>query len=86
MLKAVISIGFIMTFISFIAIIIITIQYFVGDVDPGWTSIVASNCLIGGLTIMTIGMVGIYVGSIFVQTKDRPKFVIRQIVNDDEDK
>ncbi len=82
LLKAVVGLGFCMTIISFIIIILMIIQYFVVDVDPGWTSIVASNFLIGGLTIMTIGMVGIYVGNIFVQTKDRPKYVIRQIVND----
>ncbi len=86
MLKLVVGLGFAMTILSFIAIIFIVVQYFIGDVDPGWSSIVASNFLIGGLTIMTIGMVGIYVGNIFVQTKDRPKFVIRQILNNDTDK
>ena len=85
MLRLVVSLGFGMTLLSFIAIILIVIQYFIADIDPGWTSIVASNFLIGGLTIMTIGMVGIYVGNIFVQTKDRPKFVIRQILNDDSE-
>lgn len=85
MLRLVVGLGFGMTLLSFIAIILIVIQYFIADVDPGWSSIVASNFLIGGLTIMTIGMVGIYVGNIFVQTKDRPKFVIRQILNDDSE-
>ncbi len=86
MLRLVVAFGFCMTIVSFLAIIFIVIQYFVGDVNPGWSSIVASNCLIGGLTILTIGMVGLYVGNIFVQTKDRPKFVIRQILNNDTDK
>ncbi|SHJ49234.1 glycosyltransferase family 2 protein [Pseudobutyrivibrio xylanivorans] len=85
MLKLVVGLGFGMTLLSFIAIIVIIIQYFLVDVDPGWTSIVASNFLIGGLVILTIGMVGLYVGNIFVQTKDRPKYVIRQIINDDKD-
>ncbi|WP_028234380.1 glycosyltransferase family 2 protein [Pseudobutyrivibrio sp. MD2005] len=85
MLKLVVKLGFSMTFLAFIAIIVIVIQYFTIDVDPGWTSMVASIILIGGLVILTIGMVGLYVGNIFVQTKDRPKYVIRQIINEDKE-
>lgn len=84
MLKMVVGLGFTMTLVSIVAIICIVINYFVaGDVDPGWSSIVATNCLIGGLVISTIGVVGLYIGNIFVQTKNRPKYIIRQIVNDD---
>lgn len=84
-LKFVISLGFGMTALSFLAIIVMVIQYFTIDVDPGWTSIAAINCLVGGMVIMTIGVVGLYVGNIFVQTKDRPKYVVRQILNKKEE-
>lgn len=50
----------------------------------GWTSLIATNILIGGIIIMVIGIVGIYVGNIFMQTKDRPLYVVRQILNDEE--
>ncbi len=83
-LKLTVGIGFLMTLISLLAIIIIVIQYFTIHVSPGWTSIVVSNFLIGGLMIMTIGIVGIYVGNIFMQTKERPLYVVRQILNDDK--
>lgn len=82
MLRLVVGLGFAMTALSCAAIIFIVIQYFISDVDAGWSSIVAANFLIGGLVILTIGMVGLYVGNIFTQTKNRPKFIIRQIVND----
>lgn len=81
-LRLTVGIGFIMTLISLIAIIVIIVQYFTIHVSPGWTSIVVSNFLIGGLMIMTIGIVGIYVGNIFMQTKGRPLYVVRQILND----
>ena len=83
-LRLTVGIGFFMTLISLIAIIVIVIQYFTIHVSPGWTSIVVSNFLIGGLMIMTIGIVGIYVGNIFMQTKDRPLYVVRQILNDEK--
>ncbi len=84
-LRLTVGIGFFMTLISLLAIIIIVIQYFTIHVSPGWTSIVVSNFLIGGLMIMTIGIVGIYVGNIFMQTKERPLYIVRQILNDNKD-
>lgn len=77
------GVGLIMTLLSVVAIIFIILQYFTVHVSPGWTSIVVINFLIGGLMIMTIGIVGIYVGNIFMQTKERPLYVIRQILNYD---
>lgn len=84
LLKMTVRFGFLMTFCSFIAILILIIRYFCGDVAMGWTSIIATNCLIGGIIIMVIGLVGVYVGNIFMQTKERPLYVVRQILNDDE--
>ncbi len=83
-LRLTVGIGFAMTLVSLIAIIVIVIQYFTIHVSPGWTSIVVSNFLIGGLMIMTIGIVGIYVGNIFMQTKGRPLYVVRQVLNDED--
>ena len=74
-----------MSFISFLAIIGLVIYRFVADVSIGWTSLIATIILIGGLIIMVVGIVGIYVGNIFMQTKDRPLYIIRQILNDDKE-
>ena len=60
------------------------IYHFTAQVSVGWTSLIATNILIGGIIIMVIGIVGIYVGNIFMQTKDRPLYVVRQILNDEE--
>ena len=81
-LRLTVGVGFMMTLISLIAIIAIIIQYFTVHVSPGWTSIVVINFLIGGLMIMTIGIVGMYVGNIFIQTKGRPLYVVRKVLND----
>lgn len=80
-----VTFGFIMSIISFLTIIGLVIYKFVADVSIGWTSIIATIILVGGLIIMVIGIVGIYVGNIFMQTKDRPLYIIRQILNDDRD-
>lgn len=78
-LRMMVGFGMTMSVVSFLVIIFLVKQYFVTHVTSGWTSIIASNFLIGGIIIMVIGIVGVYVGNIFIQTKDRPLYIIRQI-------
>ncbi len=77
------SLGFIMSLIAFLVIIGLIIYHYTADVSVGWTSMIATTVLMGGLIIMVVGIVGIYVGNIFMQTKDRPLYIVRQITNDD---
>ena len=73
--------GFAITLISFLYILFLVFQYFVRSIDPGWTSIIATILLIGGLTISSIGVVGLYIGKIFMQSKNRPLYIIREVKN-----
>lgn len=76
--------GMIMALLSFLVIIGLIVNYFTVNVSTGWTSIIATLCLVGGIIIIVMGVVGIYVGKIFMQVKERPLYVIRQILNDDK--
>lgn len=51
-------------------------QYSVGNVVRGWTSTVLSIWFIGGLVVFSIGMVGQYVGKIYLEVKERPRYII----------
>ena len=82
LLKLFVKMGFILTVISAIAIIALVVFHFTSDVTIGWTSLIAINILIGGIIMSMIGIVGIYVGNTFIQTKERPLYVVRQILND----
>lgn len=83
-LRLFIRLGFALSFISFLVIIGLVIYHFVADVAIGWTSLIATIVLMGGLIISVIGVVGIYVGNIFIETKNRPLYAIRQILNSDK--
>ena len=72
-----------MSLIAFLVIIGLVIYRCVAQVSVGWTSLIATDVLLGGIIIMVIGVVGIYVGNIFMQTKERPLYVVRQILNDE---
>ncbi|MCM1220385.1 MAG: glycosyltransferase family 2 protein [Lachnospiraceae bacterium] len=82
-LKLFVSFGFLLSIIAFFVIIGLVFYHYIAHVSVGWTSLIATNVLIGGLIIMVIGVVGIYVGNIFMQVKDRPLYIIRQILNDE---
>jgi hypothetical protein len=54
------------------------IQYFREDVVPGWSSIISSLWGIGGLILLSIGIVGEYTGKIYLETKQRPRFTVEK--------
>lgn len=81
LLKTMAGIGLLISFVSLLAVVWITIRYFMMHITPGWSSMIASVFLMGGLTIFAIGIVGIYVGNIFMEVKHRPLYVIRTVLN-----
>lgn len=80
-LKMTVAVGFSMTVIAFLVILGLVANYFINHVTAGWTSTIAALCLVGGMNITVVGIVGIYVGNIFMQSKNRPLYVIRNILN-----
>ena len=81
-LRFTVTLGFIITFLSLLAAVGLIINYFVSHTLSGWTSTIVVLCFFGGIIEMSIGLVGIYVGNIFMQSKNRPLYVIRTIKND----
>ena len=83
-LKFFVGFGFSISLISFITLIALVIYHFLADVTIGWTSSIATTVLVGGIIVMVMGVVGIYVGNIFMQVKERPLYVVRQILNNEK--
>lgn len=54
-------------------------------VEPGWTSLIVSLWAIGGLLMMSIGVVGAYIGKIYLETKGRPRFIIKDYLEEDKE-
>ena len=74
--------GFVIAMISFIYIFSLVIRKLaIGNVDIGWTNVIASIYLIGGILLCAIGVVGIYVGNIFNEAKKRPLYVVAEKLN-----
>ena len=53
-----------------------------GDAVEGWTFLVISIWFIGGLQMISIGLIGEYVGKIYKETKERPRYIIEEVINE----
>lgn len=85
-LRLSVSIGAIMAIASFLFAIYRIIYYIITGVSiTGWTSIIVSIYLVGGLLLMNLGIMGIYIGNIFNEAKDRPLYIIKDYINKKED-
>lgn len=81
-LRMALQFGFCIVGLSILMALYYLIRYLVGGISvSGFTTIVISLWLIGGIIISLIGMVGIYLGRVFDKVKDRPTFIIDETVN-----
>lgn len=78
-------IGLIMFFGSSLYMMYSLIMKLLGDAIKGWTSIVCSIWMIGGIQLLSLGIIGEYVGKVYVETKRRPKYIIEKVCNDIEE-
>ena len=79
----ILTVGFIIVFLSFIALIYALVSYFTGNVEPGWTSLIISIWFLGGLQLLAIGLVGKYVGKTYIEVKHRPRYNIEKVLTDE---
>ncbi len=64
--------------LSVVMIIYVLISYFTGNTVPGWSSNLIIVCLIGGIQLISLGVIGEYVGKIYLETKQRPRYIISE--------
>lgn len=69
---------------SIAAAIYALISYFTGQVVAGWTSLILSIWFIGGVQLLSIGLIGQYIGKIYIEVKHRPRYNIETVLDDDK--
>lgn len=81
LLQLTVKSGLLISAIALLVIVALVVRFFTMHIQAGWTSIIAAIFLMGGLTIASVGIVGIYVGNIFMEVKHRPLYIVRQQLN-----
>ena len=72
--------GLLVCVVSLLMLIKAFADYSSGNVEPGWTSVIISIWVLGGLQLFAIGIIGEYIGKTYMETKERPKFIIESVL------
>jgi len=79
-IRLITTFGFLIFLISMLLLIYVVIGHFLGNTVQGWPTLMVMLCFFGGFQIMSIGVVGEYVGKIYMETKERPRFIISDTI------
>lgn len=77
------SLGFFVFLVSIGVLIYSIVQKFLGNTVPGWAFLAVSIWALGGIQLLSIGVIGEYIGKIYLETKHRPKFIVAEYLKDD---
>ena len=77
-IKFITTLGFVIALVSLVALIYTLVKYMMGQTVIGWSSIVISVWFLGGLQLLSIGVIGEYIGKIYKETKHRPRYIISE--------
>lgn len=78
--RMVLTLGVVFTLIALVMLVYVLVAYFGGRTVSGWSSLILSLWFIGGCVLIGLGIVGEYIGKIYIEVKDRPRYNIEQEV------
>lgn len=85
-LKLISNLGILISVLSIFGLLYALISYFAGVAVSGWTAIVCSIWLLGGLQMLCLGVVGGYIGKIYSEVKARPRFRVEEYLEQKQEK
>ena len=84
-LRLITGLGFLIFVVSIIMIVYNIVRWASGATVPGWASLSCSVWFMGGLILLALGVVGEYIGNLYMESKERPRFIIREVLEDDDE-
>lgn len=82
-LRMISNFGFVVSFLSLFYLVIVLFQYFFWGIEIlGWATIIVITTFIGGIQLLSIGVIGEYIGRIYMQTKNRPLYIVEKKYGD----
>lgn len=82
-IKFITALGLLITVLSVCAAVYALVMHFIGRTIPGWTSLMFSIWFLGGMQLAAIGLIGQYIGKIYVEAKRRPRYHYEECLTDD---
>ena len=84
-IRIITGLGVAISAIAFCLIVYALVSYFTGNVVSGWASSMIVTCFLGGIQLISLGVIGEYVGKIYMETKARPRFIIAGRTEDEKE-
>ncbi|MDE5917710.1 MAG: glycosyltransferase, partial [Oscillospiraceae bacterium] len=85
-IKFISLLGGLIFIISIIMLVYSLVRHFMGETETGWTSMILSIWSLGGLQLLAIGIIGEYIGKVYLETKKRPKYLVEKYLSDESEK
>ena len=83
-IRLITGLGVFISLVAFALIVYALVSYFTGNVVSGWASSLIVTCFLGGIQLISLGVIGEYVGKIYMETKARPRFIISERTEDEK--
>lgn len=81
-IRFILSLGMVVFIVSIAILIYSIVRHFMGATVSGWSSLMVSVWALGGLQLLAIGVIGEYIGKIYLETKGRPRFAVQDVLDD----
>ncbi len=81
-IRFIVWLGFLVFFISLIILAYSVVRHVMGHTVLGWSSLIVSIWALGGLQLLATGIIGEYIGKVYMETKSRPKYAVQDILDD----
>ena len=85
-IRMITGLGFLVFLVSIAMLIYSIVRWAMGETILGWASLICSVWAIGGLILLSLGIIGEYIGKVYLETKERPRFLIREVLEDEHGK
>lgn len=80
-IRLIAQMGMFISFISGLMLIWSIVRHFIGETVVGWTSLVVSLWFLGGLILLSVGVIGEYVAKIYLEVKRRPRYLVQDFID-----
>lgn len=77
-LSLITHLGLVVSVVSFIGVLYAVIAYLRGCTVSGWASMTCVMCALGGIQLLSLGIIGQYIGKIYIESKHRPRYIISE--------
>ena len=77
-IRMITTLGVVISVVAFCLIIYALVEHFMGNTVQGWSSTLIATSFLGGIQLISLGVIGEYVGKIYMETKGRPRYIISE--------